>query len=741
MSYIGESVIRVDTPAKVTGEANYPGDINMPDQAYMKILFSERPHAIITEIDTEEAEALEGVILVLTAKDVPNNEYGQIYNDQPVLCGPGSNKAYADRVRFIGDQVACVIAETEEIANRARKLIKVTYQDLPIIESIEAALADGATLLHPERKTNIINQVKVRHGNIEEAFEKADVIIESEYFTPAQEHAFLQPEAGLGYMDDEGRVTVVVSGQWVHEEQKEIAHALGLPEDQVRVIYPAIGGAFGGREDVSVQIVLGLAAWRLAQKGIHRPVKIIWSREESIIGHGKRHPFKIKSRWGATKEGKVIAAEVNLIADGGAYAYTSPTVLGNAIIMSTSPYEIPNVNVDACSVYTNNIPNGAFRGFGGPQGAFAAESQMNKLAEALKIDPMEIRMRNVVKDGSILNVGTAMPDGVTMAETYEAAAKAGGWEQGPNGWYRPDGYSWEVPGKPHLRRGIAITGALKNVGFSFGFPEECWATIELHGKENIEKAILKHAGADVGQSIHTAMIQMTAHALDLPMEKIELIASDTATSLNSGSASASRLALMSGNSIIGAAKLALEKWHDEERPAVATYQYKPPKTTPFDPETGKSFPNFAYGYAATVVELETDIDTGEIRLINVICADDVGRAINPREVEGQIEGCIVQVAGHTILENFVQEKGQTLTRTLSTYLIPTVLDIPENVESVILEYPDPIGPWGVRGMGEMPFLPFAAAVTGAMHAATGHWMNYYPLTPENVLRQMGKLED
>ncbi|HEY4718563.1 MAG TPA: molybdopterin cofactor-binding domain-containing protein, partial [Anaerolineales bacterium] len=338
---IGRSLPRIDALGKVTGQTLYPGDINKPDQAYAKVLFAGRPHARIRSIDTSQAEALDGVIAVFTAKDVPVNEYGLIMPDQPVLCGPGSAKPNADRVRFVGDQVAFIVAETEAIAAKARALIKVDYEDLPVLTDPLAARQPAAPLLHPDKDSNVFCHYKIRHGDVQAGFAKADVIIESEYRTPAQEHAYLAPEAGLGYIDEEGRVTIEVAGQWAHEEREGIAHALGLPEERVRVIHPAIGGAFGGREDISIQIVLGLAALRLQERGILRPVKIIWSRAESIIGHHKRHPYIIRSKWGATKNGKVIAAETEVIADGGAYAYTSTKVLGNATLMCSGPYVIP----------------------------------------------------------------------------------------------------------------------------------------------------------------------------------------------------------------------------------------------------------------------------------------------------------------------------------------------------------------------------------------------------------------
>ncbi len=737
MGIVGESITRVDALSKVIGSAMYPGDFNFPGQAYMKILFSGKAHAIIRKIDITQAEKYPGVIAVFTAKDVPNNVYGLISPDQPVFCGPGSNREFADRVRFIGDQIACVIAESEKIADHAVKLIQVEYEDLPVVTDPVLAMGDNAVVLHPDRGSNVFGHYRIRKGDTDSAFRDADVIVEGEYHTPAQEHAYLQPEAGVSYIDEEGRVTVIVGGQWTHEDQEQIAHSLNLPLDKIRVIYPAIGGAFGGREDMSIQIVLALAAWRLEQRGINRPVKIIWSREESIVGHHKRHPYILKAKWGATKEGKVIAAQVALVADGGAYIYTSTKVMGNATLMCTGPYDIPNVKVDSYAVYTNNLPNGAFRGFGGPQGAFEAETQMNKLAEKLGMDPVELRMRNVVKEGSLLSVGTPLPPGVTLDKVVEKCAVTGNWINTKTGWQRKDGQSISTKGV--LKRGLGFACSYKNVGFSFGAPEKCTAIIELRGKDEIEKVILHHAGADVGQGSHTVFAQMTAEACRVPFDKVELDMADTATSGNSGSVSASRMTFMAGNSIQGAAELALEKWKNEERPAIATYTYIPPKTTPFDPETGKCEPNFSYGYVAEVVDVEVDTETGQLSIRNVICVDEVGKAINPELVRGQIEGAVVQAAGYGVLENFIQKNGKVLTSTLSTYLIPTVLDIPDTIQSVIMETPDPRGPWGARGMGEMPYLPFVPALTAAIHAATGVWFDDFPLTPERVLEGLGNL--
>ncbi len=729
MKIVGQPTPRIDALGKVTGETLYPGDINLPGQAYMKILFAGRPHAIIHSIDTSKADALPGVIATFTAKDVPVNEYGLIMNDQPVLCGPGSSKPYTDRVRFIGDQVALVIADTEEIAAQGRDLIQVEYEDLPVNTDMVKGMQEEAVLLHPDKGSNIFCHYRIRKGDVEAAFAGCEVIVEGEYHTPGQEHAYLQPEAGVGYLDEEGRVTVKVAGQWTHEDQQQIAHALNLPLEQVRVIYAAIGGAFGGREDMSVQIVLALAAWRLHQRGIDRPVKIIWSREESIIGHHKRHPMILKTKWGATKEGKVLAAEVVAYADGGAYAYTSTKVLGNTTLMCTGPYEIPNVKVDTYAIYTNDVPTGAFRGFGGPQGLFAAETQMNRLAEKLGMDRIELRRRNVLTEGALLSVGTPLPKGVTIGKVVERCADELRKSQDAHAAARHD----------HILRGTGFACGFKNVGFSFGAPEQAFATVELFGGAEIENVILHHAGADVGQGAHTVMVQIAAETLKVPVERIRLIASDTAFTGDSGSASASRLTFMAGNSIKGACEMALARWEAEDRPATATYQYRAPKTSPLDPQTGKSEPNFAYGYVAQGVTLEVDTETGLIKLVEVISVNDVGQAVNPLNVRGQIEGGVVQAAGYAILENFIQKNGFVLTPYFSTYLIPTVDDVPDRVNSVILEYPDPIGPYGARGMAEMPFLPLAPAVIDAMHQATGVWFSEFPLTPERVLRGLGKL--
>jgi CO/xanthine dehydrogenase Mo-binding subunit len=725
---IGQSVPRLDARDKVTGRALYSGDLVRPGMLFMKTLFAMRPHARVLSIDTSAAEALPGVVAVYTARDVPVNEYGLQIKDQPVLCGPGSAHApkgvAGDVVRFEGDQVAAVVAETEAIAARARGLIRVEYEDLPAVFDAVEAMKPGAPLVHPELgDSNVCVHYVIRKGQVEAAFKQAAVIVEGEYRTPYQEHAYLQPEAGLAYYDEEGRLTVECAGQWTHADRDGIAHALGLKDEEVRVIYPAIGGAFGGREDLSVQIVLALAVMKLK-----RPVKIIWSRQESIVGHGKRHPMTLKAKWGATLDGKLLAAEMEIVADGGAYMYTSNKVLGNSTITCTGPYFIPNVKVDTYGVYTHNVPTAAFRGFGAPQALWMAELQMDKLAEKLGLDPVEFRHRNALREGDTLAVGTPAPGRVSIVECIEAARDRAHWTQ-----------PMKKPAAPHLRRGRGFAAGFKNVGFSFGYQENSWARVELHGKTEIQQVVVWHAGAEVGQGTHTVMAQVAAETAGVPFERVSLVTSDSATMGNPGSASASRLTFMAGNAIRGATEAALAKWKAEERPAIAEFTWLAPKTEHFDETGGPSTPNFSYAYVAQAVELEVDTETGFIRLLRVVSADDVGRALNPALVQGQIEGGVVQAQGYAMLEDMQVKHGHILNDQLSTYLIPTILDIPDAVEGVVLEVAEPNGPFGARGLGELPFLPLAPAIAAALHDATGVWFDDFPLTPERVLRGLGKI--
>jgi len=740
MQIIGKSIQRFDAFDRVTGRAIYPGDIDLPGQLHMKVCFAGRASARVKAIDAEKALAYPGVTAVFTAADVPVNEYGLITPDQPVLVGPSPHgKPGDDIVRFPGDQVALVVAETEEAAAVGRDLIEIEYEPLPLVDSVEAALAAGAPLVHPERarQDNVIFEQTVLHGNLAAGWAEAEVVVERDYFTSSQEHAYLQPEAGVAYIDEEGRVVEMVAGQYTHEDRRQIAHALGLPEEQVVVHYPAIGGAFGGREDMSIQIVLALAAWKLG-----RPVKLVWTREESIIGHHKRHPAKMHAKWGARRDGKIVAAEIDLTLDGGAYAYTSAVVLKNALLAAPGPYEIPNIKISGRVVYTNHTPNGAFRGFGAPQGIFLAEMQVNQLAEALAMDPITIRERNILREGSILPTGSVMPAGVSMPQVLERLAREAGWRRENGHWLRPELPDLPLPdAQPHTtldrvshrwRRGLGLAIGFKNIAYSFGYPETCTVTVELYGEEEVEYALLRYAGAEVGQGTHSAMAQVAAEALALPLAAIRLVLSDTAETQDVGSASASRLTFMAGNAVIGAAREALQQWQADRRPAVARFTYHARPTTPFDPDTGECDPHVAYGYVGQMADVVVDPETGRVHVLRLLTVNDVGQAINPQQVEGQIHGAVAQGVGWTLQENYIEKEGRVWTPSLSTYLIPTAMDVPDEMPAVIMEEADPQGPYGARGMAEMPFLPVAPALIAAIRDATGVWFDSIPLTPEKV---------
>ena len=745
---VGASPARIDAPAKLTGAATYPSDRIPPDALWAMAVFTDQPHARLISLDLEAARAVEGVVAVFGSADVPVNEFGLTMADHPVFVGlehTVRSHLPCDVSRWEADRLALVVAETPDAARAGAAAIESQWEPLPVLADIDQSLS-SSTMIHPENgePSNAYYSLRIRKGDMDQGWADADVVVESTYEFPYQEHAYLQPEAGMAYIDGEGRVTVEVAGQWTHEDQEQIAHALDLPAERVRVIYPAIGGAFGGREDISVQIVLGLAAMKLHERGIDRPVATVWSREESIVGHGKRHRGRITARWGARRDGRITAVSSTAWLDAGAYNFTSNKVLGNCHLHQAGPYEVPNAEIDSIAVYTNATPAGAFRGFGAPQAAFAAESQINKLAEALGMDPVEIRRINTLREGSVGITQTAMPDGVTMPEVIDRCAEAAA-EPSSNGEGAAFSPFPSLPPEPSaLRRGRGFACSFKNVGFSFGFPERCEAEIVLRGGQDSdvpERAELYHAGAEVGQGAHTALVQMAAEATGLPADRIE----------STGSVTRRPPATRARRRRRGSRGCrATPSWARPRRPrrpggtasdrlraASASCLRPPSRSTPVD---GHCVPNFSYGYVAQHVELTVDTGTGHIRVDRVVSAHDVGRAINPDLVVGQIEGAVIQAHGYALSENLQSDGGRLQNMRLSTYLMPGIGDIPTTVDSVVLELADPLGPWGARGMAEMGMIPYAPAVTAALHDATGVWFDSFPLTPDRVLAGLRRAE-
>jgi CO/xanthine dehydrogenase Mo-binding subunit len=716
---LGRRMLRPDAVDKVTGRTRFPGDLYVEGMLFLKVRFSDRAHARIVSIDTSEADQVPGVVAILTHQDVPVNEYGLIYKDQPALNG--------DTVRSVFDRLALVIAETQQAASQARDLIRVDYEDLPVVTDPREAMKPGAPTIHARWPDNIQSHQRIRKGDVDAVFARDDVVIvESDYFTPHQEHAYLQPEAGIGFIDEEGRVAVHSAGQWSHDDQHQIAHMLDLPPEQVRVIYAPAGGAFGGREDMSVQHLLALAAYCLDRRGVRRPVKVVWDRKESFRGHHKRHPYYMHYRSAASRDGRLLAVDATLIADIGAYSSSSTAVLNNAVSIATGPYEVPNIRIDGYNVFTNNIVAGAFRGFGALQGTFGGEMQMAKLAEALGMDPMVLRLKNALRDGSVLATQSVIPPAVSMRETMMHAAEAAGWtDQGkPVPEAEPTG---------RALRGIGVASGYKNVCYSFGFPDKCTARCELYGEEAIEQAVIMIGVSEVGQGTLGVMAQVAAETLGIPYDQVQVVNADTSEVPEAGSCSASRTSFMGGNAIKGACEAALEVWNAGARPAIAERTYRPRPTTMFDPETGVCDPHVTYGYGTQIAEVEVNPHTGQVRLKKVWAAHDVGRAINPMHVEGQIQGAISQAQGWTLLEDFITQDGQLRTKSYADYLIPTVYDVPDEIQTMIVEVPDPQGPYGVRGVGEMPMLVLAPAILDAIHDATGIWFNKLPVKAEDVL--------
>lgn len=745
MESVGVPTPRLDALDKVTGQAKYAGDLPLPGALHLKLALADRPHARIRLLDVSRARQAPGVAAVLTGGDVPYNLTGVERPDKPVLCD--------QVVRCVGDAVALVAAETPEQAAAAAALVRVEYEDLPVVDGPLAALADGAPQLHAGYPGNVAHRVTVRRGDVEAAFRQAHVVYAHTYCTPMQEHAFLEPEAGVAYVDGDGCVRVITAGQDPHEDRRQVARMLDLPEERVRVSYGAIGGSFGGREDVTIQPYLALAAWKLG-----RPVRMAWSRQESILCHPKRHAMILRYRWAADRQGRITAAECDITSDAGAYLSTSASVLDNYRFAAIGPYDIPNVRVDARTVYTNNLASGAFRGFGTPQAAFAAELQVEHLAELLGLDPVTVRLRNALQPGGSLSTGSLLTGGSSLPPLIEACARhmgiachgerseaissAGGETASSLAVTEDRAWVYPPPVVQGSRRiGVGLAAGVKNTAFSFGFPESCAARVVLHGAARVERAEVFCGASDVGQGAHTVLAQFAAQALELPLERIELHCADSGTIGAAGPASASRLTFMAGNAVCAAAREARQAWQDENRPAVGEVTWHAPQTIAPDPETGATpYHSISFTFGVEAVRVEVDMETGQVRLLQVAAAHDPGRAVNPLALEGQVQGGIVQAQGWALLEDFVTQGGRVLSDQLSTYLVPTALDVPPVLESLMIEMPDPLGPYGARGMGEIPFVPLAPAVAAAVHHATGVWVDHLPIRPGELLQALASQE-
>ncbi len=723
---IGERVLRDDAVPKVTGAFEFASDLSAPGMLWGDTLRSPHPHARIASVDLAPALALPGVHAVLTHADVPGKKvYGLEFADQPVLA--------ADRVRYVGEPVAIVAAEHPEQAARALEAIVVEYEPLEPVVDMERALEQEP--LHPDRPTmghgyrddprpNVVRHLVIRHGDPEAA---GDVVVTGTYEVGIQDQAFLGPESGLAVPDGEGGVDVYVATQWLHVDRDQVAPCLGLPPEQVRIHLSGVGGAFGGREDLSMQIHGAMLALHA-----NRPVKMVYDRQESFTGHVHRHPARIEAEHRATREGRLTCVRMRILLDGGAYASSSTAVASNAASFAVGPYRVDNALLESTAVYTNNPPCGAMRGFGAVQTCFAAEAQMDLLAAALEIDPVELRLLNALEPGDRLPTGQVVTGSLPTRDVIRrtAALPLPAEEALPRDPLRLPGGAGNTTHGEGVRRGVGFALGFKNICYSEGFDDSCAARVVLHADGS---ATVHSAAAEVGQGVVGVMLQVAR--TELGTDHVALAPHLTSTVGSAGSASASRMTWMAAGAVREACRAALEERERQDGGEVDVERvYRHPRTTPLDPETGQvtgERAHVALAVAAMRVVVEVDVELGLTRVVWVGTAQDVGKAINPLAVEGQIEGGTAQGLGLALMEELRTKDGVILNASFTDYLLPTTLDMPP-VEIDLVEEPEPDAPYGVKGVGEPPTVVSTAAIVSAMRAATGRPLTRVPVRPDDI---------
>jgi len=737
---VGQSAVRPDGVLKVRGEFAYSSDMWADDMLWGATLRSPHPYARIRSLDIGAALKVPGVYAVLTHSDVPGeNRYGLEHADQPVLAD--------DVVRYAGEPVAVVGADHPETARRAAARIAVDYDVRQPLTDPEAALADGAPRLHPGG--NLVRHLRIRHGDPDAA--TADVVVTGEYHVGMQDQAFLGPESGMAVPAEDGGVDLYVATQWLHVDRDQIARALGLPADKVRLTLAGVGGAFGAREDLSMQIHACLLALHAG-----KPVKIVYGREESFYGHVHRHPAVMRYEHGADRDGRLVFVRARIVLDGGAYASTTAAVTGNAGSLGIGPYQVPNAAMDCYGVYTNNPPCGAMRGFGAVQAAFGYESQMDRLADALGLDPVELRLRNAMHEGSVLPTGQRVDSAAPVAELLRRVrdaplpppAVAGGEVDLRT---MPGGVSNTTHGEG-VRRGIGYGVGIKNVGFSEGFDDYSTARVRLAAIAG-EPAVEVHtAAAEVGQGLVTLQAQIAR--TELGVWRVSVLPADTAVG-SAGSSSASRQSYMTGGAVRAAceavrAELDRRAGRDSRTLSPAelaallgdgaierTVEWRHRPTSPLDPVNGQGNAHVQYAFAAHRAVVDVDTELGLVRVVELACAQDVGRALNPQAVVGQIHGGSAQGLGLAVMEEIQVLDGQIRNPSFTDYLIPTILDMPP-MRVDVLELADPHAPYGLRGVGEPPTISSTPAIVAAIRAATGRPLNRIPVRPEHIVAASGQ---
>ncbi|WP_432586341.1 xanthine dehydrogenase subunit D [Streptomyces sp. HD1123-B1] len=770
---IGESTLRPDGTLKVTGEFAYSSDLWHEDMLWGFTLRSPHAHAEIRSVDTAEALAVPGVHAVMTHDDLPAaTHYGLEIKDQPVLA--------KDRVRYHGEAVAIVAADHPETARRAAAKIKVEYAELPLVVDEATATAADAPVLHPGRADhhaghvphpNIVHRQPVRRGDVIAARTRADVVVRRDYEVGMQDQAFLGPESGLAVPAEDGGVDLYIATQWLHVDRDQLAPVLGLPADKVRLTLSGVGGAFGAREDLSMQAHACLLALRTG-----RPVKIVYNRYESFFGHVHRHPAKLTYEHGATRDGQLLYVQCRIVLDGGAYASSSPAVVGNAASLAIGPYVVGHVDVEAIALYSNNPPCGAMRGFGAVQACFAYEAQMDAVAAELGMDPVEFRQRNAMSQGALMPTGQLVDSPAPVAELLRRVKALPmpperQWltaDDSTDVRALPGGLSNTTHGEGVVR-GVGYAVGIKNVGFSEGFDDYSTARIRLEVINGEPVALVHTAMAEVGQGGVTVHAQIAR--TELGVSQVTILPADTQVG-SAGSTSASRQTYMTGGAVRHTCQAVREEvlrrgrersgsYHPAwataellleggkvvtdggevigdlaeivgEEPIELELEFRHRPTEPFDLETGQGFGHVQYSFCAHRAVVEVDTELGLVKVIELAAAQDVGKALNPLSVVGQIQGGSTQGLGLAVMEEIVVSDGARVRNpSFTDYLIPTILDTP-TIPVDVLELADDHAPYGLRGVGEAPTLSSTPAVVAAVRAATGLPLKRVPIRPEHL---------
>ncbi len=750
---VGRFHLRPDGVEKVTGHAKYTDDLVFEGMLHAKVKRAMVPHAFLRRLDISRAKALPGVAAVLTAEDLPGEKtHGLVTYDWPILVGVG------ERIRYVGDAIAIVAAETPEIAAQACDRIEAEFDLQPVITDPVQARRPDAPQLHPNG--NLLKHIKVRKGDVDQGFAEADVILEHVFHTQMTDHAFLEPECSIAVPLPNGRMEIYCGTQIPYQDRLQAARALGWPEERVRIVGQLMGGGFGGKEDIAGQIHAALLAHATG-----RPVKLLFDRRESLLVHPKRHPTQIRVKMGAKRDGRLVACETELYGDTGAYASLGEKVMTRATTHSAGPYEIPHVRSDCYAMYTNNPPAGAFRGFGVTQAAFAIESAMDMMAERLGIDPIEFRRINALRVGSVTNTGQVLRESVGLLEcidrVIQAMCQVSGLPRRELFKPRP------VPEAPHLVRAWGFAAAYKNTGLGGGAPDKASADVELYEDGMLQ---VRSSSAEMGQGLVTVMRLIVAEELAVPPERVSVLVMDTDLAPNGGPTTASRQTFVTGNASRYAARALREAitatlaekydvWPEHLRfengmvyvndhalglgevaremkamgklPRVR-YEYEAPKTHPLG--AGGDM-HFAFSFAAQAAEVEVNTRTGEVRVLRVIAANDVGAVINPLGLQGQVEGGIMMGLGNALTEEFIVENGQVITDRLARYRVPGILLTPEII-SIVVEHPVEAGPHGAKGIGEVSSIPTTPAIANAIYNAVGVRVDRLPIDQEEIVRRL-----